>query len=64
MDVPPFDLSVEEGVELVLPKGFDLIAGHSRRGTVALLAGAKKDRPVIAVSSPTDKMLQLEHVSS
>ncbi|MEM0169460.1 MAG: prolyl oligopeptidase family serine peptidase [Metallosphaera sp.] len=63
VDTPDFDYDVEEGLRIVLSKEFDLIAGHSRGGTVALLAGAKKGLPVIAVSAPTDRLLQLEHLS-
>jgi Dipeptidyl aminopeptidases/acylaminoacyl-peptidases len=62
VEVPPFDYSVEEGLQLALRESFDLVAGHSRGGTIALLAGAKKGRPVIAVSAPTDRILQLEHL--
>ena len=47
VEVPPFDYSVEEGLQLALRESFDLVAGHSRGGTIALLAAAKKGRPVI-----------------
>ncbi|WP_287690068.1 prolyl oligopeptidase family serine peptidase [Metallosphaera javensis (ex Sakai et al. 2022)] len=63
VEVPDFDYDVEQGLEIVLRKDFHLVAGHSRGGTVALLAGARRFVPVIAVSAPTDRILQLEHLS-
>ena len=63
VEVPNFDYDVEQGLEIVLKTDFQLIAGHSRGGTVALLAGARRGVPVIAVSAPTDRLLQLEHLS-
>ncbi|WP_240938883.1 alpha/beta hydrolase family protein [Metallosphaera hakonensis] len=63
VEVPEFEYDVEKGLEMVLDKDFQLVAGHSRGGTVALLAGAKRGLPVIAVSAPTDRILQLNHLS-
>ncbi|MBW9142029.1 MAG: prolyl oligopeptidase family serine peptidase [Candidatus Aramenus sp.] len=60
---PPFDYEVREGVERALSLSFDLIAGHSRGGTIALVVGALKGKPVIAVSAPTDRVKQLEYLS-
>ncbi len=60
---PPFDYEVREGVERALQVSFDLIAGHSRGGTIALVVAALTGKPVIAVSAPTDRVKQLEYLS-
>ncbi|QKR00261.1 prolyl oligopeptidase family serine peptidase [Metallosphaera tengchongensis] len=61
--VPQFEYDVEDGLRVALSMNFDIIAGHSRGGTIALLAAAKKGVPVIAVSAPSDRLLQLSHLS-
>lgn len=61
--VPEFEIEVKEGVEEALKYDFDCIAGHSRGGTVALIAGAIKETCVIAVSAPSDRRKQREYLS-
>ncbi|MGC8661085.1 MAG: alpha/beta hydrolase family protein [Nitrososphaeria archaeon] len=61
---PPIDMEVNQALSFVDRYSFDLIAGHSRGGTVALLAAAKRDVPVVAVSAPCDRVLQRMHLCS
>ncbi len=61
--VPEFDFEVREGVNIALSYDFDLIAGHSRGGLVALIAGAIKGKPVVAVGAPVDRKRQYEYLS-
>ncbi|MDG6928087.1 MAG: prolyl oligopeptidase family serine peptidase [Nitrososphaerota archaeon] len=61
---PPVDMEVNQALELVGRYSFDLIAGHSRGGTVALLAAARRGVPVIAVSAPSDRVMQRMHLCS
>ena len=61
--VPYFEIEVKEGVEKAITYNFDLIAGHSRGGTIALIAAALKGKSVIAVSAPSDRRKQKEYLS-
>lgn len=61
--VPNFDMEVREGVEKALAYDFDCIAGHSRGGLIALIAGAIKGSCVIAVSTPADRLRQRRYLS-
>ncbi|BFH73747.1 prolyl oligopeptidase family serine peptidase [Sulfurisphaera javensis] len=61
--VPEFEIEVKEGIEKALQYDFDCIAGHSRGGTIALIAGALKGTCVIAVSAPSDRRKQREYLS-
>lgn len=61
--VPEFDFEVNEGVRRALGYDFDIIAGHSRGGLVALIAGAITGRPVVAVGAPADRKRQFEYLS-
>jgi dipeptidyl aminopeptidase/acylaminoacyl peptidase len=61
--VPEFDVEVSEGIRISLSYDFDVIAGHSRGGLVALIAGALKGKPVVAVGAPADRRRQFEYVS-
>lgn len=61
---PKFDGEASEFLNSFLNKEYDLVAGHSRGGTYALLYSAFKDKPAIAVSSPSDRVLQAEYLKS
>jgi len=62
--VPDFDYEVKEGVEKALQYDFDCIAGHSRGGTIALMASALTGKCCIAVSAPSDRVEQMKYLSS
>ncbi len=62
--IPDFDYEVKEGVEKALKSDFDCIAGHSRGGTIALMASALTGKCCIAVSAPSDRVEQLNYLSS
>jgi len=62
--VPEFEIEVREGIEKALTYDFDCIAGHSRGGTIALIAGALRGTCVIAVSAPSDRKKQREYLST
>ncbi len=61
---PQVDMEVEESLQIAKKYSFDLVAGHSRGGTVALLAAAERKVPVIAVSAPSDRLMQRMHLCS
>ncbi|MEM0097612.1 MAG: prolyl oligopeptidase family serine peptidase [Conexivisphaerales archaeon] len=61
---PQVDMEVNQALDFVGKYSFDLVAGHSRGGTVALLAAAKRSVPVIAISSPCDRVMQRKHLCS
>ncbi|MGC9105470.1 MAG: alpha/beta hydrolase family protein [Thermoprotei archaeon] len=61
--VPDFDFEVNEGVNRALQYDFDVIAGHSRGGLIALIVAAIKGKPVVAVAAPADRKRQYEYVS-
>jgi len=61
---PQIDLEVDRALDVVSGFKFDLVAGHSRGGTVALLAAARHGVPVIAISAPTDRIMQRMHLCS
>ncbi|BCU71037.1 alpha/beta hydrolase family protein [Stygiolobus caldivivus] len=61
--VPEFEIEAKEGVEKALTYNFDLVAGHSRGGLVALIVAALKGKNVIAVSAPSDRRKQREYLS-
>ena len=62
--VPEFEIEVKEGVEKALTYDFDCVAGHSRGGVIALIAGALKGTCVIAVAAPSDRKKQREYLSA
>ncbi len=61
---PSIDMEVNQALELLKEYNFGLVAGHSRGGTVALLAAAMRGVPVIAVSAPSDRLMQRMHLCS
>jgi dipeptidyl aminopeptidase/acylaminoacyl peptidase len=61
--IPEFEIEAKEGVQKALTYDFDLIAGHSRGGLVALIAAALKGKSAIAVSAPSDRRKQKEYLS-
>ena len=61
---PHVDVEVEDALKIVGKYSFDLVAGHSRGGIVALLAAADYRVPVIAVSAPSDRLMQRRHLCS
>jgi len=63
VEAPPFEYEVKEGIERAMKYDFDLVAGHSRGGLIALIVGALKGKSVIAVSAPTDRRKQREYLS-
>jgi|BEDMetMinimDraft_2_1075160.scaffolds.fasta_scaffold21706_1 dipeptidyl aminopeptidase/acylaminoacyl peptidase len=62
--VPEFEVEVTEGVQRALKYDFDLVAGHSRGGLIALIAGALKGKPVIAVSAPVNRRMHMNYLST
>ncbi len=64
VDAPNVEMEADEFLNEFLNKEYDLVAGHSRGGTYALLYAANKGVPVIAVSAPSDRILQLNYLSS
>ncbi|BCU66980.1 alpha/beta hydrolase [Sulfolobales archaeon HS-7] len=62
--VPKVDEEIMETVEKYSSFNCDLVAGHSRGGASALILGSKKVIPVIAVSPPADRLLQLHYLST
>jgi dipeptidyl aminopeptidase/acylaminoacyl peptidase len=62
VDAPYVDIEASEFLKSYLKAEYDIVAGHSRGGTYALLYSAFKGKPVIAVSSPSDRLKQLEYL--
>ncbi|MGC9208384.1 MAG: prolyl oligopeptidase family serine peptidase [Nitrososphaeria archaeon] len=63
VDAPEADIEAEEFIQRFMSKNYDLVAGHSRGGTFALLYAAYRGVPVIAVSAPSDRMKQRDYLS-
>ncbi|BBG24166.1 alpha/beta hydrolase family protein [Sulfuracidifex tepidarius] len=63
VESPFVDMEVSEIVEKFRHENYECFAGHSRGGTAALILGSIRPSVVIAVSSPTDRKLQLDHLS-
>ncbi|MGC8664422.1 MAG: alpha/beta hydrolase family protein [Nitrososphaeria archaeon] len=64
VEAPKFDEEAKDFLNAYLNKDYDLVAGHSKGGTYALLYSAFKGKPVIAVSSPSDRVKQAEYLNS
>ncbi|MGC8599731.1 MAG: alpha/beta hydrolase family protein [Nitrososphaeria archaeon] len=62
VDAPYVDIEANEFLKSYLKTEYDIVAGHSRGGTYALLYSAFKGKPVIAVSSPSDRLKQSEYL--
>jgi len=64
VNAPYVEQEVEEIVSRFKDDRYECVAGHSRGGTAALILGSlMKAEYVIAVSSPTDRNMQLEYLS-
>ncbi len=64
VEAPKIDMEARDFLNSYLNKEYDLVAGHSKGGTYALLYSAFKGKPVIAVSSPSDRVKQAEYLNS
>ncbi|MEM4970204.1 MAG: prolyl oligopeptidase family serine peptidase [Sulfolobales archaeon] len=64
VDAPDSSGDVIQVAEEYAKKGFDLYAGHSRGGSIALIASALAGRgAVITVGTPADRLLQARWLS-
>ncbi len=63
VEAPRADMEADDFIQRFMNRSYDLVAGHSRGGTFALLYAAYRGVPVIAVSAPSDRLKQKDYLS-